>query len=262
MLGDRAIALDVLLIAGVSSLAAFFSREPAVMGVAVAAAFVVRLVVWSRLHAGERDLDLSRELVFFGACSVIGAFNDWNTVVMRGVYRYTVPAELPSLSTIPLWMLAFWGIILRLMSGLSRWRRLGLPPLSDAVFFGPWRRRSVTLRVLTIALLVLSTRISIFRHYEHPWLSWLPFALALVVAAIVLRPGARRLALALAASMLGTLVESLYVRVAGLHYYELGWIGGVPLWIALWWALATLLWGELTTRVITASAARPLSVPR
>jgi hypothetical protein len=257
MLGDRAIALDVLLVAGITLLVCFFSREPAVMGMAVAAAFALRLAVWSRLPAGERDLSFSQELVFFGACVVIGAFNDWNTVVLRGVYRYTVPAELPALSTIPIWMLAYWGIILRLMSGLSRWRRLRLPPLPDTVGLGPWRHRSVSLRFVLIALLVVVTRASIFRHYEHPLLSWLPFALALVIAAVVLRPGARRLAIALTASVLGTLVESLYVRVAGLHFYELGWLGGVPLWIALWWALATLLWGELTTRVISSRSALP-----
>jgi hypothetical protein len=252
MLGDRAIVVDVLLVVAISLLVCFFSREPALMGAIVAAAFVLRLLAWSRLPAADRDLGLSRELVFFFACTLIGAFNDWNTVVVRGVYEYTVPAELPAFSTIPIWMLAYWGIILRLMSGLSRWRRLGLPPLSDEIFFGPWRRRSPALRLVTIALLVVVTRASIFRHYEHPVLSWLPFALALVVAAVVLRPGARRLAVAFTATLLGTLIESLYVNVAGLHWYGLGWLGGVPLWIALWWALATLLWGELSTRVIAA----------
>jgi hypothetical protein len=81
---------------------------------------------------------------------VIGAFTDWTTVDVRGVYRYTVPAELPELSTIPIWMLVYWGIILRLISGLSRWRRLELPPFSDQLLLGPWRRSSPALRLVTI----------------------------------------------------------------------------------------------------------------
>jgi hypothetical protein len=240
-MGGRALAIDLGLVALLSLLICFFARDPAVMGPAVGAAFVVRLGLWSRLTASERDLALPRELAFLGLCTLLGAFNDWNTVVRKGVYAYTVPAELPELSSIPLWMLAFWGIILRLLSSLPRWRRLEIPPPPG----GP-----VLPRLAIMGLLVLGTRLAIYRYYEHPWLSWLPFAAALLLAVLLLRPDARRLLAALFVAVAGVGVEALYVQVAGLHAYGLGWIAGVPLWIALWWALAALLWGELSARIV------------
>ena len=242
-MAGRALAVDLGLIALVSAALCVFAREPAVMGVIVVAAVALRLFLWSRLPRSERDLGVGGEVAFFGLCTLLGAFNDWNTVVRRGVYAYTVPSELPELSSVPLWMLLFWGFILRALSSLPRWRRLGL---------GPLPQKRLATRLALIAALVVATRLSIFRFYEHAWLSWLPFAIALVLAWWLLEPGARRMGLAIAVAVAGVAVESLYVRVAGLHAYALGWLGGVPLWIALWWALAALLWGEVSERMMAA----------
>lgn len=49
---------------------------------------------------------------------------------------------------------------------------------------------------------------------------------------------------------LGAIVEVAYIQGGGLHRYHLGWIGGVPLWIALWWPLAVLVWGDLARRLL------------
>jgi hypothetical protein len=47
----------------------------------------------------------------------------------------------------------------------------------------------------------------------------------------------------------GPLIEILYIQLGGLHQYDLGWLGGVPLWIALWWLLAVLVWKDLAYRL-------------
>lgn len=242
-MGDHAIALDLALVAGVSVAVCAFADQPALMDVVVGAAIALRLLLWSRIPAGERDLTFAGELAFFGLCVLLGAANDWNTVVRQGVYDYTVPSELPALTSVPVWMLLFWGFVLRLLSSLPRWQRLQLSAPSGGV-------RSVPLRLLTMAVLVLGTRLCIFRFYAHPIWSWLPFLLAIGLAVLLLRPEPRRLLLAGGVALIGVAVESLYVNVAGLHAYALGWIGGVPVWIALWWALAALLWGELSSRLI------------
>lgn len=57
----------------------------------------------------------------------------------------------------------------------------------------------------------------------------------------------------------GTAVEIAYIQLGGLHRYALGWLGGVPLWIALWWPLGGLLLDELGApleRWLAASAER------
>ena len=54
-------------------------------------------------------------------------------------------------------------------------------------------------------------------------------------------------------------IEILYIQVGGLHRYDLGWLGGVPLWIALWWLLAVLVGKDLSARLLRllgASASR------
>ena len=52
----------------------------------------------------------------------------------------------------------------------------------------------------------------------------------------------------------GPAVEIAYIQLGGLHRYQLGWLGGVPMWIALWWVLAILIWDDL-------SACRPGAGP-
>jgi len=103
-----------------------------------------------------------------------------------------------------------------------------------------------------LLLLALGTRQTIYRFYDDPLWSWLPFAAALALYPLLFgltRHEARLAGLTLA---VGPLVEVLYIQVGGLHRYPLGWIGGVPLWIALWWVLAVLLWRDLGSRIQSA----------
>ena len=63
------------------------------------------------------------------------------------------------------------------------------------------------------------------------------------------RPDKRLYQLAGAFLLAGTAIESLYINVGGLHQYHLGWFGGVPLWIALWWTLSLVIWDDFSGRL-------------
>jgi hypothetical protein len=184
------------------------------------------------------------------SCSLypLGAFNDWSSVDWHRIYDYTVPVGFPRLSTIPFWMFLFWGQILRTMATVSRHPRLGLDGATEGrLRLGPqsWAGWVVGIELA----LALATRQLIYRLYLDPVWSWLPFALALAVYAACIRigPGGRRLMVLIA--VVGPLLEVLYIQVGGLHRYALGWLGGVPVWIALWWVLAVLIWRDLSLRL-------------
>jgi len=148
-------------------------------------------------------------------------------------------------------MLLYWGLILRFIATLFRWQRLRLGAPPDTLHLG---RRSVTSaawRVGVLVAIVVATRQTIYRSFLDPLWSWLPFALALVVALALLRPDRRRLAVLGVFVVLGPLVEVAYIKLGGLHHYALGWFGGVPLWIVLWWGLSALIWEDLSARVLS-----------
>jgi hypothetical protein len=193
---------------------------------------------------------LRAEVAFLALCTALGAFNDWSSVVRHGIYDYTVPVFYPELTSIPIWMLLFWGLVLRLFVSLGNWARLGAGARPrDAVGIGPWSTQRARLRVALLLVLALATRQAIYRLYLDPWWSWIPFAAALGLYPLLFgltKHEARLAALTLA---IGPLVEVLYIQVAGLHRYALGWLGGVPLWITLWWVLAVLLWRDLGARL-------------
>lgn len=240
-----AIAIAILLAA----------ERPGAMGLVVLSALAVRFAL-GRALLGWRGRALATEALFFAACTLVGGFNDYNTVVLRGVYAYTVPAELPAVSTIPLWMLLTWGFVLRFVTTLAGWRRLGGGHVTDDVrLLG--RRRSVPARLAVMAALVLATRLVTFTYATHVWLSFVPYLLALAVAAVVLVPSRREARLVALALIIGPIVEALFIRIGRLHHYELGWLFGVPLWIVLWWALGAWLWGDVSNRLLVW-----LSVPR
>jgi hypothetical protein len=223
-----------------------YSHEPAVMLVLVLLAFAARTVLWRLRHPGR---PLGRELGFLALCTVLGAFNDWSTVDRHGVYEYTVPHELPQISTIPLWMLLYWGLILRFLATLCA-SRLGsaLPVRRDEVRLGPRVLVNGRLKVLLELGLVLLTRQAIYAFGSDPVLSWAPFLAAALVHRALFGWDRHDRRLALLAATVGTAVEVLYIQAGGLHRYALGWFGGVPLWIVLWWALALLIWKDLTLR--------------
>jgi len=238
---DRALLLECVTVATIVALACLFAQKLVLMSVLVPAVIVVRMFVFHSLPDDARRLSTSREAIFFAICIVLGAFNDWNTVVRHHVYAYTVPSDLGRHSTIPAWMLLAWGPILRFMAELSRWPRLGTPDGRTI--------RGGALRVLGMLLLVLVTRQTIYRWWAHPIASWAPFAIALVAYFVLFRPGTRGLRLAGIVMIVGPTAESILVNVAGLHRYALGWFFGVPLWIVLWWITAALIWGEISLRI-------------
>lgn len=254
--GDRQFLLDSACVALSSVAICAFSQQLATMTLITLGILVGRLALFAKLPAAERDLSPRQEGLFFAVCTLLGAVNDWNSVTRHRIYDYTVPVELPELSLIPLWMLLYWGLILRYVSSLFRWSRLAIPAARDALV---WRRPlpgGVLLRVGLMLAVVLATRQAIYRTYLDPLWSWLPFALAIAVCLLLLRPERRRLWVLVAFASLGPAVEVLYIQVGNLHAYHLGWLFGVPLWIALWWVLAALIWGELSARMLAWLAPR------
>lgn len=247
--GGRAVAVDGAAVAVVSVAIAAAADRLAFMTALVPVVLLLRMVAWARLPRAERDGTVPEEILFFLLCIALGAFNDWSSVVRHGVYDYTVPHYFAA-TTIPVWMLLFWGMVLRLMATVTRARGLGATGVpDDRIRPGLRTRRSATLKVGIELALVLGTRQLIYRFPADPWLSWLPFAVALALALWWLRPTAHDLRLMGLVAVMGPIVEILYIQVGGLHAYRLGWLGGVPLWIALWWILAIVLWKDLSLRI-------------
>lgn len=239
MEADRRVYVDLGAMGVIGVAVCLFADRLAFMTGLVLVVLVARMVLactWGRARLGS-------ELAFLALCAVLGGGNDWNTVVRHGVYAYTVPTDHPTWSTIPTWMLLYWGIILRAIAQLAEWPRLGDSTLVDGVFARP------VPRVLFQLGVVLLTRQAIYRLYGHPVLSWAPFAVGLALYFLVLRPPQRARRLALVALLLGPPVESAFIHLGHLHRYALGWLGGVPLWIALWWALGVLVWSDLAPRL-------------
>lgn len=258
MKGDRASLLDGGAVIAVGALACVARTDLRVMSLGVAAAWILRLALHRRLPADERPLPWARELALLVACAIVGYANDWNTVVRHGVYSYGPPSDLAPWSTIPAWMIGFWGLVLRLVITLGAWERLGATGPADAVRawprnldarVGPRVALRVALRLALLGVLVVATRQSIYRLFAHPVASFAPFALALGAHAWLFPWGPRERRLVLVALTVGPLAEAVLIR-AGLHRYELGWLLGVPIWIALWWALGVLVLAELGRRAV------------
>ncbi len=180
-------------------------------------------------------------------------------MVVQDVYAYTVPTWIPVPGAPPVWMLLFWGLILRFVASLAAWPGLGPSDhRRSGVGLPGHRLDSAATRLALMGALVLATRQACFRWFDDPLGSWLPFALAaaLWVALIGLDAHDRRLAgLALT---LGTLTEVAYIQLGGLHRYEIGVVGGVPLWIVLWWPIAVLVWKEIGGVIHDTIRAQPL----
>lgn len=257
LIGDRAFWLDASVIGVVSLLICLFSQRLLLMTVAVPLVLVARLLIFGRIPLAERGWTLGREALLFLGCTLLGGFNDWNSVVNHRIYDYTVPHYFPGFSTIPIWMLLFWGMILRFLISLFRYRRLDPPTaVRDEVHFGARVIRNGWLRLALLLSFVAVTRQFIYRFYLDPVLSWLPFVACLGLYVVLFRPTRydwKLLALFLVG---GPAIEILYIQVGGLHAYHLGWLGGVPLWIASWWLLVIPIWNDLSGRVLTRVAAR------
>ena len=241
---DHAAGVDAATVAAISVAICVASSHLTFMSVFVPAALVARFVVRRRVVQEAFVL----EVLFFSICTGVGAFNDFNSVVRHQIYSYSVPHFFPELTSIPLWMLLFWGMILRFIATVASWRRMHPSGFRDEVHLGRRVVNSGWLKVALLLTIVFVTRQLIYVHYEHAWFSWLPFAGGLMLYAVIFRPDQNERRLALLCSVAGPLVEVAYINFGGLHQYRLGWFAGVPLWIALWWILAALIWKELSAR--------------
>ena len=245
---NRLVAIDAAAVGIASAAICLASRQLLLMSVFIPVVFIARSAVVVVL-AKREDISIKAELFFLLICTVLGAFNDWNSVCRQEIYRYTVPHYF-EFSTIPLWMLLFWGLILRFIARLARWGKLGPPAgANNRVGLGRFTVESATLKITIELLLIAATRMSIFHAYQDPLWSWLPFLLALIIFLLVCSPSKHDLWLLLCFLLGGPLIEILYIQLGGLHAYDLGWIGGVPLWIVLWWLLAVLVWKDLAYRL-------------
>ncbi len=229
------LAVDAAAIGVVSLGIVTMPDQTAAMTALVATAILARFVFWRGARLPE--------VLFFGLCTVLGAFNDWSSVVRHRIYDYDVAVWWPQLTTVPVWMLLYWGLILRFLAQLAWWRGLSPP---RAVSTG----RSAAFRIAVMLALIVVTRQAIYRLYDHPMLSWLPFAAALLVYAVVLRPTRHDLRLGLVFLIGGPAIEILYIQLGGLHRYHHGIVAGVPIWIVLWWVLAVLIWKDLSARLL------------
>ncbi len=231
----RALAVDAIAVAAVSAGIVLASERLVFMTLLVPLTVLARFVAWRRV-TGAQGREVAAEVVFFALCTVLGGFNDWMSVVHHRVYDYTVPVFFPHLSTIPCWMLLFWGLVLRSVASLAEAWPEPRPPGSAA-------------KLAVQLLFVVVTRQLVYRHYADPWLSWLPFAAAIVLYVALFGLSARERRLGLVFLVAGPAVEALYIHAGGLHRYHLGWLAGVPLWIALWWVLAVWIWSDVSARL-------------
>lgn len=246
----KEVALDFFLILTISAAICLFADQLVLMTVLVPVCLVARMGLWTVFTRGL-GRRLSAELVFFGICILLGAFNDWNSVVRHRIYDYTVPHFFPGFSTIPIWMLLYWGAILRFLATAASWPRLGASSqLANQTRLGTKTFSNATLKVVVLLLLVLATRQTIYRFFPDPILSWLPFAVALFAYVLMFSLDVHRTRLVLLMLVLGPAIEVLYIQVGHLHEYQLGWIFGVPLWIQLWWLLGILVWSDLSRRAM------------
>ncbi|NLH47101.1 MAG: hypothetical protein GX444_00710 [Myxococcales bacterium] len=243
---DILVAIDALTVAVISVTICLWSDRLGRQSVLVPLAILARMAA---LGIFAKGVVWRVEIPFFILCTLLGAFNDWNSVVHHRIYRYTVPYD-SAFSTIPTWMLLFWGMILRFFARLARWKNLGPPARpADRIGIGDWFVESPALKVGAQLLLILATRQWIYRTYLDPLFSWLPFLASLAIYLLFFFPSRHDLKLLAVFFVGGPAMEMLYIRVGHLHQYYLGWIGGVPLWIVLWWMLAILIWKDLSLRV-------------
>lgn len=254
---DAEVVIDFAAIVAASVAIGVAANELVLMSLLVPAIVVARMVAWTRFGSPGRA-GLRAELVFFAVATLLGGFNDWNSVVYHRIYDYDVPVFWPEVSSIPFWMLLLWGMILRFLLTLALWRRLGTPATPPTELRLGWRVFTAPpwLKVSSLLVLVVLTRQSIYHCYADPLWSWIPFLLAGLVYVALFGLPRDDLRLCAFMAVAGPAIEVLYIQVGGLHHYELGWLGGVPLWIALWWLVAVLVWKDVGGRLLVQLRAR------
>ncbi len=245
---NRLMAVDALIVFIISAAICVAAQKLWLMSILVPALITARFFILSKIADAE-GINMAAEAIFFAVCLALGAFNDWNSVTNRQIYHYTVP-HFFKFSEIPLWMFLFWGMILRSMARFTRWEFLGpVKTVSNRLRIAKITFDNPALKVAAEIALVFASRQAIYRFYDHPVYSWLPFLAALIAAFVFFRPDAHDRKLLGVFLFVGPLVEIAYIRIGGLHHYALGWFAGVPLWIVLWWLLAVLIWKDLAYRI-------------
>ena len=237
---DREVLVDGLAVGLICAAICVASDRLLFMSVLVPLVLVLRTAVFVRLGS----VRLGVEAIFLSLAVVLGGGNDWLSVVHYGVYDYRVPAAWPEVSTIPVWMILFWGLILRLAATLSWWERWQAPTR-------PLLEPGSAPGLLAQLVLVVATRQAIYRLWDEPVWSWVPFAAALAVYWLLFRPSRRLASFALGVLLLGPMVEVALINLGSLHAYRHGILGGVPIWIALWWVLGVLVWRNVSARLVT-----------
>ena len=245
---DREVYLDLAVIALGSVAICLWAQQLVLMTVLIPALIALRLVFWA-LWARPKSRPLVPELLFFGICIALGAFNDWNSVVRHEIYEYTAPHFFPGFSSIPIWMLLFWGLIVRLMATVAAWGRLAAVAEPNPHTKPVSWRKNARIRIIVELILLLATRQAIYRLYLDPIFSWLPFLGAIAIFFLLFPPSKAQILLVVIAVAVGTVVEVVYIQIGDLHWYHHGWVGGVPLWIMLWWALAILIWRDVSVAI-------------
>lgn len=236
----RLLLLDTAVAAIISGLILAAAHLLTLMSIAVPAILLMRLGLAVQICRKE-GRSLAGEVLFYLICTLLGAFNDWNSVVHHAIYEYQVPYCF-TFSTIPVWMLLYWGLVLRLMAGAG-WMVAGSSP-PDKLGIGRHFIRSVGVRLIFLIILGLLTRRFIYIHYLHPVMSWMPFLVAFLLALVTTYPGRRDFYFLGICLVAGPLVEIAYINLGQLHVYYLGVVAGLPVWLILWWLLSAMIWRE------------------
>lgn len=244
-----ALAVDLVPVAVVVACILSLGDAAAVMTAIVALAMAGRTAAWWLLVGRPEARSLAPELGLLAIATLLGAANDHLSVVVHRVYDYGLPTLTPGLSSIPTWMLLFWGLILRALATLVRTGPFATPVPRTLVHLPGRTLDAPVLRIAIDLALVLATRQLVYRFHLDPWLSFVPFAAALAVRALLLRLDRGDLGLVATIAIVGPAVEAACINVAHLHRYHLGILGGVPVWIVLWWVLGALVWKELAPRI-------------
>ncbi|MBT3981774.1 MAG: hypothetical protein HOE90_10500 [Bacteriovoracaceae bacterium] len=237
----KSLLVDTFVIVAISILICFFSKKLLLMSIVVPLILAVRLI-YTLIRFDEKK----QEIILYTICTILGAFNDWNSVVGKGVYDYHAPVYFPEFSTIPIWMLLYWGMILRYMAAVAWWPGLGKDvELKNEVHLGSKVWKSTPTKIILQLAIVFVTRQFIYHYYLDSVLSFAPFVVALILYSLIFRPNKREIKLGLLCISLGTVVEILYIGAGDLHYYHHGILFGVPIWISLWWSLSVIIWKDI-----------------
>jgi hypothetical protein len=245
---SRLTAIDAAVIAAVSLAICTMSQHLWFMTLFVILAIAVRFWALYKVAAKE-NISMVGEGIFFTICAVVGAAYDWNAVAVRSLYFYLVPNFFPTLP-IPVWMMLYWGMILRGLARFARWRALSPPPSpAKSIGISDMRIDAGWLKVIAeLAIMFLAGR-AIGKLYMDPILSWLPFAAGLGIYLILFPPEKHDLKLLMVGLFVCPAIEIAYVRTGDLYKFYLDDIYGAPVWLFFWWMLAILTWKDLAFRM-------------